>query len=83
MASTMSTDARNGETSPPRNGLLSWLRPKRSDKSGSASLALAKKSTGSDSDISIAARVEGDLKPVPFLGLFRSVIVTLLSLVYN
>jgi len=80
MASTMSTDARNGEASPPRNGLLSWLKPKRSDKSDSASLA---SSASSYSDISVAAPVGGDLKPVSFFALFQSVIVTLLSLVYN
>ena len=81
MAATVSTEAHNGETASPRNRFLSWLEPKQSDKRDAAFLASDEKSTSSNSDLSIGASVEGDLKPVSFFGLFRS--AHLLSLVYN
>jgi hypothetical protein len=83
MAPTISTEARNGETSPPRSHFRSWLKPKRSDERDSASFDSAKNAISSDWDLSITAPVEDTLKPVSFFGLFRSVIATLLSLVYN
>jgi len=57
-----------------RHGLscISWLKPKPSDKSDGTFSASSDKSTSPD--LRIVTPVEKDLRPISFLGLFRSVI---------
>ena len=64
-----------------RHGLspISWLRPKPrpSDELDSAPSASSEKSTSLD--LRIARPAENDLKPVSFLGLFRSAVIYFLA----
>ena len=76
--------ASSEKVSPPssgRHGLspISWLRPKPklSDELDSAPFASSEKSTSPD--LRIATPAERDLKPVSFLGLFRSVFIYFLA----
>jgi len=72
--------ASSEKVSPPSCGRhgpssISWLKPKSrpSDNSDSTCSASADKSTSPD--LRIATPVECDLKPISFLGLFRSVVI--------
>ena len=64
-----------------RHGLspISWLRakPKPSDELDPTPSAPPEKSTSPD--LRIATPAENDLKPVSFLGLFRSVVIYFLA----